>query len=380
MEDRKFDAFSRWVSDRPALRLPRRGVLGMLGGAALAGALGLDPIDAELTAAQRDRKKNKNKNKKCKKEGKRCDKNKDCCKGKCRGGECTSGDTCRTGQDVNKAWGSNGDGNGQFRDPWGIAVDKNGDVYVVDTQNFRVQVFDANGGYKRQWGSPPNQGPAREQFFEARGIGVNQNWAFLSDPGQTDDRTFRQYNRNGSWEASLGRAPDPFGVTVDVDGNVWVVDTTGRVFLFDSNGRSGPNWQPSGDGNISGAQGIAVWIDEKSNRTFVYVARTSQSTLVKFEYVNNNSDGLQYRGRTGSDGGNSNQFRRPRGVAADKCGNLWVTDTLNNRIQKLDKDLKFRSSFTADLINPTGIALNSGGTAMYVVDNGKSRVVKFDLK
>jgi tripartite motif-containing protein 71 len=390
MDDRTFDDVTRRLGALPLSRLPRRGALALLGGTTLAASLRIALGDAGTAdARQQDRKKNNNNNKKnnnknknkkkCKKEGKRCDRNKDCCKGKCQGGTCSSGANCRTGQDLNKAWGSNGNGNGQFKDPWGISVDKNGDVYVVDRVNDRVQVFDANGNYKRQWGQP---GTAREQFVEARGIAVNDDSAYVSDPGQSDDRTFRKFSKNGSWQSSLapGSMTNPFGVDADVDGNIWVIDTNGRVYLFDSNGRSGPVWQPGGDGDLSGAEGIAVWIDEKSNRTFVYVARTAASSVVKLEYVNNSSDGLQYRGRTGSFGTGSNQFKRPADLAVDKCGNLWVSDTLNNRIQKLDKDLKFRSSFTAGLNNPTGIALNSGGTAMYVVDSGNSRVVKFDLK
>jgi DNA-binding beta-propeller fold protein YncE len=40
------------------------------------------------------------------------------------------------------AFGSNGSGNGQFREPYGVAVNKsNGNVYVADTSNFRIQEF-----------------------------------------------------------------------------------------------------------------------------------------------------------------------------------------------------------------------------------------------
>ena len=37
--------------------------------------------------------------------------------------------------------GTEGSGNGQFRYPWGIAVDSSGRVYVADDHNFRMQVF-----------------------------------------------------------------------------------------------------------------------------------------------------------------------------------------------------------------------------------------------
>jgi len=38
-------------------------------------------------------------------------------------------------------WGSQGTGDGQFEYPAGIAIDQNGDIYVVDAHNERVQKF-----------------------------------------------------------------------------------------------------------------------------------------------------------------------------------------------------------------------------------------------
>jgi len=51
-----------------------------------------------------------------------------------------------------RAWGSEGTQPGQFKEPWGIAVAQNGDVYVTDTWNHRIQVFDGEGNLKRMWG------------------------------------------------------------------------------------------------------------------------------------------------------------------------------------------------------------------------------------
>ena len=49
-------------------------------------------------------------------------------------------------------WGSYGSGDGQFREPEGVAVDAFGDVYIADTQNRRMQKFGPDGTYLRQWG------------------------------------------------------------------------------------------------------------------------------------------------------------------------------------------------------------------------------------
>ena len=50
-----------------------------------------------------------------------------------------------------KAWGSKGTAPGQFDTPHSVAVDKNGRVYVADRENYRMQVFTADGEFIQQW-------------------------------------------------------------------------------------------------------------------------------------------------------------------------------------------------------------------------------------
>ena len=51
--------------------------------------------------------------------------------------------------------GSEGNGDGQFSNPGGIAVDpyEKGSVYVADSDNDRIQKFDSNGNFITKWGS-----------------------------------------------------------------------------------------------------------------------------------------------------------------------------------------------------------------------------------
>src|SRR5439155_1241732 len=84
----------------------------------------------------------------------------------------TSGYVC-----VN-VWGKAGSGahllhGGEFGTPsFGLSCDQNGNVYVVDTGNCRVQKFDRSGEYVMSWGSFGN---ADGQLYFARGIAVDEN-------------------------------------------------------------------------------------------------------------------------------------------------------------------------------------------------------------
>src|SRR3990167_7999181 len=57
------------------------------------------------------------------------------------------------------AWGEKGSAAGQFNDPTGIAV-AGDEVFVADSRNGRIQVFDSSGRYKRQFGTP-GKGPGQ---------------------------------------------------------------------------------------------------------------------------------------------------------------------------------------------------------------------------
>src|SRR5689334_3509014 len=113
-------------------------------------------------------------------------------------------------------WGSRGSGNGQFDNPFGLATDASGNVYVCDVNNGRVQVFTNNGVYVRQWGS---KGSAAGQF------------------------------------------ETPFALAFDGTGNVYVTDEVGeRVEQFTTGGTylGQLGASGSGDGQFIRPTGIAV--------------------------------------------------------------------------------------------------------------------------
>jgi DNA-binding beta-propeller fold protein YncE len=76
-------------------------------------------------------------------------------------------------------WGSNGSADGQLYNPYGVAVDSSGYVYVADTYNNRVQKFDSNGTYITKWGS---NGSADGQFYYPYDVAVDSSgYVYVAD-------------------------------------------------------------------------------------------------------------------------------------------------------------------------------------------------------
>jgi DNA-binding beta-propeller fold protein YncE len=77
--------------------------------------------------------------------------------------------------------GTSGSGNGQFRFPHGVAVDRSGNVYVADSTNYRIQVLDKDLNYITQFGS---EGTGSGQFENPWGVTVDKNgYIYVVDAG-----------------------------------------------------------------------------------------------------------------------------------------------------------------------------------------------------
>ncbi len=131
------------------------------------------------------------------------------------------------------AWGRRGTAPGEFQDPCGVAIGPDGSVYVADTWNGRVQVFDPAGHYLREWGT---------NLYGPRGIAVDSaGRVWVADTG--NNRVVR-FTRAGASDLVIGGRPDapqllaePTGIAVDAGGHAYVCDNdNGRLTIFDSNG------------------------------------------------------------------------------------------------------------------------------------------------
>jgi DNA-binding beta-propeller fold protein YncE len=160
---------------------------------------------------------------------------------------------------VVSAFGSPGAGDGQFSNAYGTAVNLgNGEIYVVDQNQQRVQRFDADGG-----------------FLGAFGWGVAD--------GNAAAETCSSACQPGLQGSGDGQFDTPQGIAIDQsDGSVYVVDgNSSRVEKFDASGAYVSQFGSAGttEGQFSGPQGIAVDPSDGS----VYVADGGNNRVEKFD-------------------------------------------------------------------------------------------------
>lgn len=157
---------------------------------------------------------------------------------------------------------------GKFYHPHDAALGPDGNLYVADRYNHRVQVFDQDGNFIRQFG---NYGSGNGEFNEVTGIHVAPDGkVYVSEWHNARVQVFdsqgkfiRSIGQPGSGE---GQLRGPHGVTVDDDGNVYVIEhINDRVSVFKPDGTYLRQWGSSGsaDGQFQAAAAICRTPDNK---------------------------------------------------------------------------------------------------------------------
>ena len=223
-----------------------------------------------------------------------------------------------------------------------------------------------------------------------------------------DDRTIETVAGGGSsfgdrGAATAGQLNTPRGVALDHMGNLYTADTnnhrirkvdasTGNISTVAGTGTDGY----SGDGGAATAARLnspsGVAVDGAGN---LYIADTGNSRIRKVD----SSGNISTVAGTGTDGYSGDgaaataaRLNSPSGVAVDGAGNLYIADTGNSRIRKVDSSGNISTvagtgtrgfsgdgaaATAAQLRNPQGVALDGAGN-LYIADRFNHRIRKVD--
>jgi sugar lactone lactonase YvrE len=252
----------------------------------------------------------------------------------------------------------------QFRLPNNVAVDHSENIYVADTANNVIRKITPEGIVSTLAGEAGAHGDADGKGGKAR------FWA-------------------------------PFGITVDSSGNVYVADTANNVIRkITPDGTvstlAGKAGQPGkADGTGSSARFRNPWDVAVDNAGNVIVADMSNNTIRK---ITPRGETITLAGQAGMSGSadgfaNNARFNDPFAVAVDNTGNIYVSDTGNDTIRKINAGgtvvtlagvagyagSSDGNTDTARFWNPQGLAVDSAGN-VYVADTGNNTVRKISPK
>jgi sugar lactone lactonase YvrE len=312
--------------------------------------------------------------------------------------------------------------NAQFYSPQGVAVDRNGILYVADSANNTLRKVTAAGVVSTLAGLAGSSGSAdgtnnHARFWSPIGVaitGTNSPTLYVAD---SLNSTIRRVAASGTnWvvttlagSASTGSAdgpPDtarfnsPQSVAVDNAGNVYVADSQNSTLRkFTPSGivstvAGAPNNAGSADGIGTNAQfnelqGIAV--DASGT---LYVADTANNTIRRISAAGVVSTLAGVAGNPGSADatGTNAQFWHPEGVAVDTFGNVYVADSWNCTIRQVTPSGVVStlagvpaSPGTTDGTNssalfnwPVGVALDNSGN-LFVSDSFNHTIRQLSL-
>ena len=266
------------------------------------------------------------------------------------------------------SWGEYGGGISEFDRPKDIVSDSNGNFYVVEERNCRIQKFKKNGDYILKWGKV---GSGESEFSSPTAIDIDSsNNIYVVDSG---NRRIQKFDSNGNfilqWSTYVAHNHQvnmPYGLSIDANDNIYVTEVRSSgsgeyvyILKYNKNGTLLDIFNTHVDGDYYDANIYDIDVDSN----YIYIS-TSDSIIIKFNHQ------WEELTRWGAYGSNIGEFTYPKHIHIDYSGHVYVSDYYG--LQEFDANGNFvyrwhysDKKFTA----PKGITTDMFGTILLVSSN-----------
>ncbi len=172
-----------------------------------------------------------------------------------------------------------------------------------------------------------------------------------------------------------GNFSKPTGISVDADGILYVADSGKSViYLLNSDGRiletiGRFGWR---DGEFDNPADVAL-----DSRFQLYIADSGNNRIQRYDLINKRFSVIA--GENTDSSSESLIFSRPQSVTTDIRGYIYIADTWNHRILKVDPFGRLIMEIgNQQLRNPNGVAVDLNEN-IYISDSGNNRIHKLDF-
>ncbi len=226
----------------------------------------------------------------------------------------------------------------QLAEPYGLAVDSKNNLYVADQKVGAIFIFNTE---TREAQLIKNR--VQAHFVRIIGLAMDDNdRLFVSDPGLHHILVFDANHK--AEDVITDGMVEPGGMVIDTENRLLYVSDVelDQVLVYDADsfkllrkiGTTGHNHELTTPGDFSKPTGLAV--DQDGN---LYVSDTMNNRIEIFD-----ADG-KFVSTFGKAGDGPGYFARPKGVAIDSDGHIWVADGMQDRVQVFNQQAQLLISF-----------------------------------
>jgi len=225
-----------------------------------------------------------------------------------------------------RTWGTFGNEQGQLSKPVSILAEESF-VHVSDAGNSRIVTFDNDGNFVREWG---NSGFDYQLVQNPTDIAVDDSGIYYVSDG--NQNKILKFNTNGTFAGEINSLLTSSAKFSSIDSittngdNIFLLSTANnRILIFYSHGGFLKSFGTEGQSDRQFQNPVSL---EFADNDHLYVADSENNRVL---VMNTSGD---YVAKWGTFGNGPGQFYQMSGIDVDLNGDIWVADSGSNRIQK----------------------------------------------